>query len=64
MQSVTAGAFAIKSQCKKTLKPGKTCKVSVTFKPPNTTPQSATLMIFDDAANSPQMIPLSGTGKQ
>ena len=63
MQSVTPGAFAIKSQCKKTLKPGKTCKVSVTFKPPDTTPQTATLMIFDNAAGSPQMIPLSGTGK-
>ncbi len=63
MQSVTPGAFAIKSQCKKTLKPGKSCKVSVTFKPPNTTPQAATLMIFDNAAGSPQMIPLSGTGK-
>ncbi len=63
MQSVTAGAFAIKSQCKKTLKPGKSCKVSVTFKPPDTTPQSATLMIFDNAAGSPQTIPISGTGK-
>lgn len=63
MQSVTPGAFAIKSQCKKTLKPGKSCKVSVTFKPPDTTPQAATLMIFDNAAGSPQMIPLSGTGK-
>jgi sugar lactone lactonase YvrE len=64
MQSVTPGAFAIKSQCHKTLKPGKSCKVSVTFKPPDTTPQAGTLMIFDNAAGSPQMIPLSGTGKQ
>ena len=63
MQSVTPGAFAVKSQCNKTLKPGKSCKVSVTFTPPNTTPQMSTLMIFDNAPGSPQSIPLTGTGK-
>jgi hypothetical protein len=57
------GVFALKAQCKKTLKPGKSCKVSVTFTPQNTTPQSATLMIFDNGGTQSQSVPLSGTGK-
>ena len=60
----TAGPFAVKTQCIKTLAPGKSCKVSVTFTPPNdTTEQSGKLTINDDAAEAPQMVPLSGTGK-
>jgi sugar lactone lactonase YvrE len=55
--------FAVKSQCHKTLAPGKSCKVMVTFSPQNTTPQSGTLMIFDNVAGSPQTITLTGTGK-
>jgi sugar lactone lactonase YvrE len=55
--------FAVKSQCRKTLAPGKSCKVQVTFTPPNTTPQSGELMIFDNVTGSPQTITLTGTGK-
>jgi hypothetical protein len=62
METVTPGAFAIKSQCRKKLKPGKSCKVSVTFKPPNTTPQTGTLTIIDNATGGPQMVELSGIG--
>jgi hypothetical protein len=62
METVTPGAFAIKSQCRKKLKPGKSCKVSVTFKPPNTTPQVGTLTIIDNATGGPQTVELSGTG--
>lgn len=58
-----APPFAVKSQCQKTLAPGKSCKFSVTFTPPDTTPQVGTLMIFDNAAGSPQTITLTGTGK-
>ena len=63
METVSSGAFAVKSQCRKTLKPGKTCKVTVSFSPTDTTPQAGTLMIFDNAPGSPHTIPLSGTGK-
>ncbi len=58
-----AAPFAVKTQCIKTLAPGKTCNVSVTFTPPDTTPQSGELIVNDDAMGAPQMIPLSGTGK-
>jgi len=63
MENVSPSVFALKSKCAKTLKPGKSCKVSVTFKPTDTSPQTGTLMIIDNAANSPQQVGLSGTGK-
>jgi Abnormal spindle-like microcephaly-assoc'd, ASPM-SPD-2-Hydin len=59
----TSAPFAIKSQCEKTLKPHKSCKVSVTFAPTNTTARQGTLTIVDDEPNSPQTVSLSGTGK-
>ena len=47
-----------------TLSPGKSCKVSVTFKPvDDTTAQTGHLMIFDNASGSPQSVGLSGIGK-
>jgi glucuronoarabinoxylan endo-1,4-beta-xylanase len=63
MESASPSVFAVKSECKKTLKPGKSCKVSVTFKPvDDTTAETGSLMIFDNASGSPQSVPLSGTG--
>jgi hypothetical protein len=62
METVTP-PFAVKSQCRKKLAPGKSCKFSVTFTPPDTTPQVGTLMIFDNVVGSPQTVTLSGTGK-
>jgi Ca2+-binding RTX toxin-like protein len=41
---------------------GGTCTVSVAFKPTATGARSATLLIADNAAGSPQSIPLRGTG--
>ncbi len=64
MESASPSVFAVKSQCKKTLKPGKSCKVSVTFKPvDDTTAETGSLMIFDNASGSPQSVSLSGMGK-
>lgn len=64
METASPSVFAVKSQCKKTLKPGKSCKVSVTFKPvDDTTAETGSLMIFDNATGSPQSVGLSGTGK-
>jgi hypothetical protein len=62
MESASPAVFAVKSECKKTLKPGKSCKVSVTFKPTNTTAQIGSLKIYDNASGSPQSVALSGTG--
>ncbi|HLY31151.1 MAG TPA: choice-of-anchor D domain-containing protein, partial [Ktedonobacterales bacterium] len=41
-----------------------TCSVSVTFSPSATGSRTASLTFADDAPNSPQNVPLSGTGTQ
>ena len=59
-----AAPFAVKPpQCMKTLAPEKSCEVSVTFTPPDTSPHMGKLVITDDAQGSPQTVPLMGTGK-
>ncbi len=58
-----AAPFAVSSECSTSLAPGKSCKVSVTFSPTDTSAQSGELIINDDETGEPQQIPLSGTGK-
>ncbi len=55
--------FAVTSQCITSLSPGKSCEVSVTFNPTDTSAKSVELIINDDEKGKPQKIPLSGTGK-
>jgi Abnormal spindle-like microcephaly-assoc'd, ASPM-SPD-2-Hydin/Putative Ig domain len=45
-----------------TLAAGTACTVSITFKPTTTGTRSATLIVTDNAANSPQTAPITGTG--
>jgi len=63
MESVSPSVFVLKSECEKALAPGKKCKVSVTFMPTDTTPQTGTLTITDNVTGEPQSVGLSGTGK-
>jgi hypothetical protein len=58
----TSAPFAVTTQCIKTLAPGKSCKVSVTFTPPDSLPHDGSLIVNDDATGNPQSIPLTGTG--
>ncbi|MGB9031220.1 MAG: choice-of-anchor D domain-containing protein [Acidobacteriaceae bacterium] len=46
----------------KTLNPKATCSITVTFKPTAKGSRTATLVVTDNAQNSPQSISLSGTG--
>jgi sugar lactone lactonase YvrE len=62
-ESASPPVFAVKSGCEKTLEPGKSCKVSVTFTPTDTTRQTGSLKIVDNVIGSPQSVSLSGTGK-
>jgi len=62
-ESASPPVFAVKSGCEETLAPGKSCKVSVTFTPANTTRQTGSLKIVDNVIGSPQSVSLSGTGK-
>src|SRR5919199_1016328 len=45
-----------------TLAPGTSCSVSITFKPTLSGTRSAAFTLTDNAANSPQTVPLTGTG--
>jgi photosystem II stability/assembly factor-like uncharacterized protein len=48
--------------CASSLAVGKTCLIKVEFKPTTTGARSAAISITDNAAGSPQQVPLSGTG--
>jgi len=45
-----------------TLAAGASCSVSITFSPTATGTRSATFILTDNAANSPQTVPITGTG--
>lgn len=60
-----AGDFAQGTACPvnpDTLAPGASCTTYVSFTPDSAGAKSATLVIGDDAASSPQTVPLSGGG--
>ena len=64
ISSITpSGDFAISANtCGATLAGKKSCKVSITFTPMALGKLTGTLTFTDYAANSPQTVPLSGTG--
>ncbi len=57
-----AGDFAQTSTCGTSLAAGGNCTVSVVFSPTASGTRTASVSIADNAVNSPQNIPLSGTG--
>ena len=64
----TSGDFARKAgppktDCGSTLAAGATCTVRVTFTPTQKGARTGNLTFTDNAPNSPQQVPLSGTGK-
>ena len=54
--------FTETNTCPTSLAPKGTCSITVTFKPSASGTRTATLVVTDSAQNSPQSIPLSGTG--
>jgi hypothetical protein len=59
----TSAGFAVSAKtCGSTLAPGEKCDVNVTFEPTKLGADSGTLSLTDGAPNSPQAVPLSGTG--
>jgi hypothetical protein len=56
------GDFSQTNTCTASLAPKGTCTISVTFKPGARGARTATLVVTDNAFNSPQSIPLSGNG--
>jgi hypothetical protein len=57
-----SGDFPETSTCTSSLAAGKTCLIKVQFKPSATGARSAAVSMTDNAAGSPQQLPLSGTG--
>ncbi len=57
-----AADFSQTNDCPATLAPAASCAASVTFAPTVTGARSAALTLNDNADNSPQAVPLSGTG--
>jgi hypothetical protein len=55
-------SFLQTNNCGASVNAGKSCTITVTFKPGKTGPLSADLSITDKASGSPQRIPLAGTG--
>jgi hypothetical protein len=63
---VPSGDFALKTvkkSCGATVNVGASCFIKVTFTPTQVGLRTGTVTITDNAADSPQTIPLSGTGK-
>jgi FG-GAP-like repeat/Abnormal spindle-like microcephaly-assoc'd, ASPM-SPD-2-Hydin len=57
-----AGDFGKGNNCPSSLPPKAHCTISVTFKPTKLGPRTAAVTIADNAAGSPQSVPLSGIG--
>jgi hypothetical protein len=55
--------FTQTNSCPSMLNPGDSCIISVTFTPTQSGPLSADVTVVDNAENSPQNVPLSGTGQ-
>jgi len=62
MSTVASAQFGATNNCTTSLTTGQNCMISVTFSPTATGTINGTLMITDNAANSPQSVALSGLG--
>ncbi len=60
----TTGDFSQSNDCPATLGILKGCTINVRFSPSGLGTRNGTLTVTDNAANSPQTIPLTGTGTQ
>jgi trimeric autotransporter adhesin len=61
-EGADAGDYAQAATCSGSLKPGAHCEIKVTFTPAEAGLSRASLVITDDATDSPQKVSLSGTG--
>jgi uncharacterized repeat protein (TIGR03803 family) len=62
ISGANSGDFTQVNNCPASMAPGAKCTIGVTFTPSLLSAESATLDINDNAAKSPQAVPLSGTG--
>lgn len=57
-----SGQFGVTTNCGESLAAGASCTANVTFKPTTKGPLSGSISITDNAPDSPQSVPLTGTG--
>lgn len=62
LSGANTGDFLVTNLCGSTITVGASCTVQVAFRPSASGLRTASLNISDDAASSPQSVPLSGTG--
>ena len=63
INSITASAdFGVTDDCGATLAPDDSCTLSATFTPPAVGEYTGTILVDDDASDSPQSISLTGSG--
>lgn len=60
--ATAAGAFAVGDNCGPSLAPGTNCMINVSFTPGTVGSSFGSITITDSAENSPQIVPLMGTG--
>jgi hypothetical protein len=60
--AITGSGYAQSNTCGAQLAPNASCSVSVVFTPATATASNGSLTFTDNAAGSPQTVPLSGTG--
>ena len=60
----TSGDFAETNACGGSLAAGASCAIQVTFTPAAAGTRTGALVIADNAAGSPQSVPLTGIGNQ
>ncbi len=58
----SSGDYSQTNNCPATLSPGAGCGIHATFSPTATGTRPGTIVVADNAADSPQVVPLSGTG--
>jgi hypothetical protein len=62
VNGTNATSFVFVSSCGSGIAPGATCTIHGHFTPTNTGTLTANILVTDSAINSPQSIPISGTG--
>jgi hypothetical protein len=61
-QIAASGDFAATNNCGSSVSAGTSCAIAVTFNPGAPGPRRGTLMVFDNAPDSPHHVSLTGTG--
>ena len=60
--TISGAGFSQTNNCPSGLGAGKSCTISVTFRPPGFARFTGAVQVYDNGGGSPQQVPLSGAG--